>query len=165
MSPEPAPEAGNTPPADPARPPARKLAAAYAPKLAVLAVAGAAVAAAFMGTRPDSPAQESAAAPPPPRQAVVRAPPLVVEAPPLRKLPAADRVSPPESRAAHAMGAAPACERCGVVESVAAATPGQSFQMRIRMDDGSMRTLEQRGALAAGTRVVVDGGSVRLMPS
>jgi hypothetical protein len=34
--------------------------------------------------------------------------------------------------------------------------------MRIRMDDGSLRTVEQRGALAAGTRVVVEGGSVRL---
>jgi outer membrane lipoprotein SlyB len=62
-----------------------------------------------------------------------------------------------------AMGSASACEKCGVVESVLAANkPGEGFQMRIRMDDGSLRTVEQRGALAAGTRVVVEGRSVRL---
>lgn len=147
MSLDPAPDPGNLPPADPPpeRPP--NPVASHAPKLAVLVVAGAAVAAAFMGTRSEAPAPESAAVPPP-RQAVVRAPPLAAD----------------ERDDTRAMGAAPACERCGVVESVQAASPGHSFQMRIRMDDGSVRTLEQRGALAAGTRVVVDGGSVRLMP-
>ena len=35
------------------------------------------------------------------------------------------------------------------------------YQMHIRMDDGSTRTVEQRGALAAGSRVVVEGKSVR----
>jgi len=148
MSPDPATDPGNISPADP--PPERLQgpAAAYAPKLAVLAVAVAAVAAAFLGTHPDTPAADAASAAPPVRQAVVRAPPLVVG----------------ERNDTRAMGAAPACERCGVVESVQAASPGHSFQMRIRMDDGSTRTLEQRGALAAGTRVVVDGGSIRLMP-
>lgn len=148
MSTDPARDAGNAGAADPPpeRPPSP--AASYAPKLAVLAVAGAAVAAAFMGTRSDAPATGSMSSVPPPRQAVVRAPPLMVG----------------QRNDTSAMGAAPACERCGVVESVLAASPGHSFQMRIRMDDGSMRTLEQRGALAAGTRVVVDGGSIRLMP-
>lgn len=127
--------------------------ASVVPTLAVLAVAIAAVAAAFMSTRPDTPeAQPTASVPPPPR-AVVRAPPLVVTAPPLK---------PEKPVPARAMGSAPACDQCGVVESVVAAKPGDRFQMRIRMDDGSLRTVEQRGALAAGTRVVVEGGSVRL---
>lgn len=165
MSPEPAPDAATQPPAEPTPQRVRRRAGAYAPQLAVLAVAGAAVAAAFMGTRPEGPAQDSASSPPPARRAVVRAPPLVVEAPPLRKLRTADRGAAPARSATRAMGAAPACERCGVVESVAVAAPGQGFRMHIRMDDGTLRTLEQRGALAAGTRVEVDGGSVRLMPS
>ena len=166
MSPDPAPDPGNTSPADPPPGLPQGPAASYAPKLAVLAVAGAAVAAAFMGTRSDAPDTDAVSAAPPPRQAVVRAPPLVVTAPPLKGAAAAAKRSSQGSggRDTSAMGAAPACGRCGVVESVQAASPGHSFQMRIRMDDGSTRTLEQRGALAAGTRVVVDGGSIRLMP-
>ena len=35
--------------------------------------------------------------------------------------------------------------------------------MHIRMDDGSTRTLQQRGALAAGSRVLVEGDSVRVL--
>lgn len=137
----------------------------FVPTVAVLAVAIAALAAAFMGTRPDSPEDKSIAARPVPPQPVVRAPPMVVTAPPLKQV-------KPEtpghaqggeaSGTAGAMGGAPACEKCGVVESVLAAKPGDSFQMRIRMDDGTVRTVEQRGALAAGTRVVVEGRSVRL---
>lgn len=168
MSPDPAPDAGNPPPEDPPPEPASNLPAAYAPKLAVLAVACVAVAAAFMGTRTEPPAADAASSAPPPRQAVVRAPPLVVAAPPLQGAPPPTGVSSRSGGApdglSSAMGAAAGCERCGVVESVLAAAPGQSFQMRIRMDDGSVQTLEQRGALAAGTRVMVEGGSVRLMP-
>jgi hypothetical protein len=115
-------------------------AAALAPTLAVLAVGAAALAAAVMASRPDSPAVEHRAATPPPQREVVRAPPL------------------------NSMGAGPACRSCGVVESVAAVHGAKGFQMRIRMDDGSMRTVEQRGAMPAGTRVVVDGASVKLMP-
>lgn len=168
MSPDPTPDTGNMPPADPPpeRPPTGV--ASYAPKLAVLAVAGAAVAAAFMGTRPETTAPQTASSVPPPTpQAVVQAPPLVVTAPPLKREEPANptsRQGGSDGAARIAMGAAGACERCGVVESVQTAEAGQSFQMRIRMDDGSVRTLEQRGALAAGTRVVVNGGSVRLMP-
>ncbi len=36
------------------------------------------------------------------------------------------------------------------------------YQMRIRMNDGSIRTVEQGSAIAAGSRVVVDGNSARL---
>lgn len=80
----------------------------------------------------------------------------VVTAPPLK------------SPATNSMGAAPACADCGVVQSVVAVYAGdpgtpRAFQMHIRMDDGSVRTVEQRGALAAGSRVVVDGHTVRPM--
>lgn len=65
---------------------------------------------------------------------------------------------------------AAACADCGVVEAVvplgrAAAEAGPAWQMLIRMDDGSMRTVEQRGALVAGSRVVLAGGSVRVLSS
>ena len=164
MSPDPSVDPGIPPEAEPAAKP-RADRASLAPTLAVLAVAGAAVAAAFMGTRPDTPDAQSAAVATPPRQEVVRAPPLVVKAPPLKNAatgaPGVRQGS--ESRGAtKAMGAAPGCDNCGVVEAVVAARAGEGFQMRIRMDDGSLRTVEQRGALAAGTRVVVEGGSVRL---
>lgn len=63
---------------------------------------------------------------------------------------------------------ATACAECGVVEAALplkspAAEPGMAWQMRIRMDDGTVRTVEQRGALAAGSRVVVAGGFVRVL--
>lgn len=63
-----------------------------------------------------------------------------------------------------------ACAECGVVETAvpldaAPAETGASWQMRIRMDDGTMRTVQQRGALAAGSRVIVAGGSVRVLSS
>lgn len=35
------------------------------------------------------------------------------------------------------------------------------YQMRVRMHDGSVRTIEQAGAVAAGSRVVVEGNTVR----
>jgi hypothetical protein len=100
-------------------------------------------------------------------QDVVRAPPLVVQAP---RLTGQAQASKPAERqagkgtvASNAMGAGPSCSTCGVVESVAANGRG-AFQMRIRMDDGSMRTVEQRGAMAAGSRVVLEGSSVRAAP-
>jgi hypothetical protein len=136
------------------------------PTLAVLAVAIAAVAAAFMGTRPETPEAQPVASVPSPPQAVVRAPPLVVTAPalkPAKPAPPTLQQGSEQRGPTNAMGSASACEKCGVVESVLAASkPGEGFQMRIRMDDGSLRMVEQRGALAAGTRVVVEGGSVRL---
>jgi outer membrane lipoprotein SlyB len=36
------------------------------------------------------------------------------------------------------------------------------YQMRVRMNDGSVRTIEQSSAVAAGSRVVVEGNSMRL---
>ena len=36
------------------------------------------------------------------------------------------------------------------------------YEVRIRMNDGTIRTLEQGSAIAAGTRVVVDGNTVRM---
>ena len=76
-------------------------------------------------------------------------------------------VAPPLKRpATNALGAPAACDRCGVVEMVVAVydhgkPAPRGYQMHVRMDDGSVRTVEQRGALAAGSRVVVDGQSVR----
>jgi hypothetical protein len=66
------------------------------------------------------------------------------------------------------MGAAPACGDCGVVQLVVAVYEyGQpqpnGYQMHIRMDDGTTRTVQQRGALAAGSRVLLDGETVRVL--
>jgi hypothetical protein len=64
---------------------------------------------------------------------------------------------------ANELGAGPACGNCGVVESVAANRRG-GYRLRVRMDDGTVRTVEQRDALAAGSRVLLEGDSVRVMP-
>jgi hypothetical protein len=69
---------------------------------------------------------------------------------------------------AHAMGAAPGCRNCGVVQLVVAvyergeARP-DGYQMHIRMDDGTVRTVQQRGALAAGSRVMLEGDTVHVL--
>lgn len=60
------------------------------------------------------------------------------------------------------------CAECGVVEAVVPVRPAaddadSAWQMRIRMDDGTVRTVEQRGALAAGSRVMVAGGFIRVL--
>lgn len=39
------------------------------------------------------------------------------------------------------------------------------YQMRVRMNDGSVRTIEQPGAVAVGSRVVVEGNSMRPAPN
>ncbi len=39
------------------------------------------------------------------------------------------------------------------------------YQMRVRMNDGSVRTIEQGSAVQAGSRVVVEGNSLRLAPT
>jgi hypothetical protein len=89
----------------------------------------------------------------------------VVTAPPLKS----DSPKEPSSRAAtSALGGTAACGNCGVVETVVAVheyakTVPSGYQMHIRMDDGSVRTVEQRGALAAGSRVKIEGGSVRAL--
>ena len=139
---------------------ADKLAALWA----VGAVAIAALVAALMA-RPDvavpeverSPAAAQADAASVRQKGVVKAPPLSAKKPGVAV-----------ATQANAMGAAPACRQCGVVQMVVAvhgyAQPRPSgYQMHIRMDDGSMRTVQQRGALAAGSRVQVEGDSVRAL--
>jgi hypothetical protein len=121
------------------------------PVLAVSAVAVVAVAAAVMVKRSDDePARQAALDTGRPAAAQQD---QVVKAPPLRA-------------PAQAMGGSRACHGCGVVEMVVAVQePGRNqprgYQMHIRMDDGTLRTIEQRGALAAGSRVVVEGSSVK----
>ena len=125
------------------------------PALAVSAVAVVAVAAAVMVKR-----SEQVAVDPQPVVAQIDRPlsnVAVVKAPALG--------APPSTRS---MGAAPACHDCGVVQMVVAvyAEEGKqprAYQMHIRMDDGTVRTVEQRGALAAGSRVVVKGDVVKPM--
>ncbi|GAB2583466.1 hypothetical protein GCM10027034_14540 [Ramlibacter solisilvae] len=94
----------------------------------------------------------------------------LVTAPPLRWLPPPGRASPdggePQRPSTHVMGGAPACPNCGVIETVVAmhehgdAQPS-GYQMHIRMDDGSVRTVQHRGALPAGSRVALEGGRLR----
>ena len=138
----------------------------WVPTLAVVLVAVTAVATALMSSRFDeSVATQEVETPADPAH-VVQAPPLKGSPSPAAPAPAAaaDTV-----RAATAtMGGTRACRNCGVVEMVVAvhghAQPKASgYQMHIRMDDGSVRTVEQRGALAAGSRVVVDRNAVRVL--
>jgi hypothetical protein len=104
---------------------------------------------------------------PPPAVAdnrVVKAPPLVVKAPPLngpQKLAQARR-SRDGAPATDSAGAGPGCRNCGVVESVASNRPS-TYQMRVRMDDGTVKSIEQRAAFPAGSRVVLEGGALRAM--
>jgi len=70
------------------------------------------------------------------------------------------------SSAPRASVAAGSCAECGVVEAVVAVNPavraaGPAWRVRVRMDDGSVRVVEQRDALAAGSRVLVAGGVIR----
>ena len=39
------------------------------------------------------------------------------------------------------------------------------YQMRVRMHDGSVRTIEQASALAQGSKVIVEGNTLRLAPA
>jgi hypothetical protein len=134
----------------------------WVPMLAVVLVAVTAVATALMSSRfDDTVATQEVETPADPTH-VVQAPPLKGSAP--AQMAAADR-EPPDTAA---MGGPRACRNCGVVEMVVAvhgyAQPTASgYQMHIRMDDGSVRTVEQRGALAAGSRVVVDRNAVRVL--
>ena len=98
------------------------------------------------------------------RGGVVTAPPLNAAA-----VPAARNSATARSRtSANTMGGAPACGNCGVVQLVVAVYEhGQpqpnGYQMHIRMDDGTVRTVQQRGALAPGSRVLLDGETVRVL--
>ena len=136
----------------------------WVPTLAVVLVAVTAVATALMSSRfDDAVATQEAETPADPAH-VVQAPPLKGSPPSLAQAAATDRERPDTTT----MGGPRACRNCGVVEMVVAvhgyAQPKASgYQMHIRMDDGSVRTVEQRGALAAGSRVVVDRGAVRVL--
>lgn len=120
------------------------------PALAVIAVAIVAVAAAVMARRSDdAPHTQFAqqASGPVAGAGVVHAPPLAA----------------PDTRA---MGSTRACRDCGVVQRVVAVygqgrQQPRAFRVHVRMDDGLVRTVEQRGALATGSRVVVDGSTAR----
>ena len=138
------------------------------PGLAAAAVAVTGLVAALTAERVEAPMPVQAA-----DQAAVN-PANVVQAPPLKGAPESGgntqaTASPNATRNANqasAMGAGAACRNCGVVEMVVAVhgfgePKASGYQMHIRMDDGTTRTVEQRGALAAGSRVVVDGASVR----
>jgi hypothetical protein len=134
----------------------------WVPTLAVVLVAVTAVATALMSSRfDDTVATQEAETPADPAH-VVQAPPLKGSAP--VQAAATERERPETAT----MGGPRACRNCGVVEMVVAvhgyAQPKASgYQMHIRMDDGSVRTVEQRGALAAGSRVVVDRDAVRVL--
>jgi hypothetical protein len=136
------------------------------PYFAVGIVAATALAAALMAAGPDAPApvveqadnKTTAAA-----KEVVQAPPLATKVPTV-----ATEGNPPTRTPTNAMGGAPACRNCGVVQMVVAVhgyaeKRPSGYQMHIRMDDGSTRTVQQRGALAAGSRVQVEGESVRVL--
>ena len=133
---------------------------------AVTLVTVTALATAVVVTYTDSgPHQQSASAVP---VAAVPAPPPVIRAPhPNSRTPA--RAADRQVASAMQHGTDAACSACGVIESVVALEPRAqdepvAYQMRIRMDDGSLRTVEQRDALATGSRVMVAGGSVRPVP-
>jgi hypothetical protein len=139
------------------------------PTLAVVTVVVTALATTVMVTRSDWQEANRPIVISEGEQEVVRAPTLVLQAPPLNssQKPAgqAPRTDGAATMGSNALGAGSACGNCGVVESVAAANKRGAFQMRIRMDDGSVRTVEQRGAVATGSRVLLEGGSVRVMPA
>lgn len=140
-----------------------------APALAAGLVAITAVVTAVMATRPDPPdaadSQAIEAAAPAAPAAPTSDPQEVVKAPPLKPAPSAGPAVP--TGEAQTMGAAAAdCRNCGVVQMVVAVhgyaqRQPSGYQMHIRMDDGTLRTVEQRGALAPGSRVIVERDSVR----
>jgi hypothetical protein len=133
------------------------------PTLVVTAVAVTAVITSVMVNRNGFPALEQAANASANQQSVVTAPPLKPAPPVAAKAPAQDGQ---DRTVSNTMGGMAACHNCGVVQMVVAVHDyGQpkpsGYQMHIRMDDGTTRTVEQRGALAAGSRVLVEGKSVR----
>lgn len=128
----------------------------WIPTASVVAVAIVAVVATVIVPRSEVHQGNVQAVQPPAQHIVVRAPPLVVKAPPVDGRPPL-----------HSMGAGAACSNCGVIQTVTAKKGGSAGQavgylMDIRMDDGTVLTVEHRGALPAGSRVVVEGETVRL---
>jgi hypothetical protein len=141
--------------------------AALVPTFSAVTVVVVALAATVMVTREDWQEANRPQVMSKAEQDVVKAPPLVVKAPPVKPSPGAagqaQRRTAEAPMSWNALGAGPACRNCGVVESVAPVSHQGAFQMRIRMDDGTLRTVEQRGAVAAGSRVLLERGSLRVM--
>ena len=145
-----------------------RLARSLIPGIATGLVVVTAVAAALMATWGEAPnAPEPVRVQPdaaPDHTGVVTAPPL--KGPSETKALATARNA--DAASAKAMDTRAACRNCGVVQLVVAvhgyAQPQPSgYQMHIRMDDGTIRTVEQRGALAAGSRVIVERDTVRVL--
>jgi hypothetical protein len=136
------------------------------PTLTVVGVVVTALVATVMVTRSDWQNANRPAVVPKSEQEVVKAPPIVVEAPPVNASPgsAGPKRQTDAAKRSKALGAGAACRNCGVVESVALASQQGAYQMRIRMDDGTLRTVEQRRAVATGSRVLLERGAVRVMP-
>jgi hypothetical protein len=66
---------------------------------------------------------------------------------------------------AQALGAAAGCGICGVVASVTRHDSG-GYRMRILMDDGSVRVVEHGSSpVMAGSRVMLDGAVLRVVPA
>jgi hypothetical protein len=107
---------------------------------AVAAVAAAALATAWVSTRPlefdnGRPAH-------PLDMAVVKAP----------------RVSVPATAVLGASPARAGCAECGIVEAIRAVDDHAAFELVIRMADGSLRTVTQAAPVLAGSEVTVRGG-------
>lgn len=170
---EPAAGAGEPPKRRRAKPgwqdPLRRI-ESMVPAFAAGLVAVSALAVAVMASRSDAPepldAQAlQADASTRKRHEVVNAPPLKAPTPSAGPVQQKTGETPTTTQA---LGAGPACLNCGVVQMVVAvhgyAQPQPSaYQMHIRMDNGSLRTVEQRGALAAGSRVIVERDTVRVL--
>ena len=137
------------------------------PTVAVVAVAIASLVTAVMMSRQEpAPGNARPAASLSESRQVVKAPPLMVTAPPLRspqRLVQARRAGSGPSLNTQAAGAGPGCRNCGVVESIASNRPS-TYQLRVRMDDGTVKFVEQRGAFPAGSRVVLEGGTLKAAP-
>lgn len=121
------------------------------PAVAVVTVVVTAVLTTFMVTRAERQAEQAQSSPS--QAAVAQAP---QSRPPAR----------PDAPGAATMrlGAGPACGNCGVIESVVMRAQHGGYRVRIRMDDGSERTVERRDALLAGSRVVLQGQAIRVLP-
>jgi hypothetical protein len=117
------------------------------PAAAVAAVALTALATAWFSMKPQQ-ADDPRGRPERPLDAPV------VRAPPLEQAPATT-----------VLGGASACRQCGTVEAVAAQDNSTRFELRVRMDDGTVQTLQQAVPATAGARVVVRNGVARPAPT
>lgn len=123
---------------------------AWLQPLAVAAVAIAALVATWFANRPADPDAGQGGRPARPlEQPVVKAPPITT----------------PNTAVAGGPPTTGSCANCGVVEAVAMLQNQGAFQLQIRMNDGSLRTVQQPVPLMAGARVVVEGRVARPLPA